>query len=241
MILRLHIRHNESLYVHLLRCSAVAARTDVPTVVAREVSVLAPILVAIEVRSIEEEGVRLTRILARVSAVHLIARPALRTLVAVPLHREVHAVLVVRRRLHAINQHLLFAALLQSWELGALYRLVVAVGSRRHVSVLVLLVYLSALTAVAALLVVSTSAEGERREHQHSHRCAAQCVFIILLHLNISFKKPFYSFSFKQKRECVPYVYATTNGTHPQYSYSKIERVYLKYISRSFPYLRTFA
>ena len=56
----------------------------------------------------------------------------------------------------------------------------------------------------------------------------------------------FYFFTFKSpflqiKRECVPYVYATTNGTHPQYSYSKIERVYLKYISRSFPYLRTFA
>ena len=177
MILRLHIRHNESLYVHLLRCSAVAARTDVPTVVAREVSVLAPILVAIEVRSIEEEGVRLTRILARVAFVHLIARPALRT--------------------HAIDNNRLLAALLQSWEFGALYRLVVAVGSRWHVSVLVLLVYLSALAAVAALLVVSTSAEGERREHQHSHRCAAQCVFIIMLHLNISFKKPFYSFTFK--------------------------------------------
>ena len=64
----------------------------------------------------------------------------------------------------------------------------------------------------------------------------ARCPYLLLFTLLL-----FYSFTFKQKRECVPYVYATTDGTHSQYSISKIERVYLKYIYRSFPYLRTFA
>jgi hypothetical protein len=149
-----------------------------------------PILVAIEVGLVEEE-VRLTRILARVAFVHLIARPALRTLVAVPLHREVNTVFIVRCRCHTIDNNLLLARLLQSRELRASNSFVVAVGSRQYVGVLVLLVYLTALIAIALIVVASTSGEGEHREHHHNNSCIAQRVFKTLFHPLFSFKVPF--------------------------------------------------